>query len=460
MKYKDLLVVISNLENRLAVLEKQNASLRKENSFLKDNLSKYKNPKNSSNSSIPPSKDENRPKPNQSLREVSGRKPGGQLGRQGKTLEMTKTPDQIVELHPDSCRKCGSSLARVPSIKSHSRQVVDIPPIKAVFTEYRSFRKQCPCGCMNEGAFPSGVNSHVSYGPQTEAFIGYFYARQYLPFSRMKETLNDLFNISISEGGIHYLLERFAQKATPVYDIIKQQVCNASVIGADETGVKVDGEKHWIWAWQTPDATYIAHSDNRAKVTIEKEFPEGFPKSVLVSDGWKPQLATLALQHQSCLPHLLRRLNYLNEKYDKQSWSISFQELFYQALDLKKEAIFESEKYIIKRVSIIQELQKLLEHPPDKDHKELYTFYKRMRREQDHLLVFLYLENVPSDNNASERAIRNVKVKQKISGQFKTVKGAENFAKIRSIVDTTIKNGGNVLKALILIAEFNYQFVD
>ena len=304
------------IKTELSVLKSRNSELKSENTILKERLSKYEHPKNSKNSSIPPSKDENRAKPNQSLRRSSGKKPGGQLGHKGKTLEMSATPDHIIELHPDYCRKCGSSLTAVVSEKPKTRQVIDIPPIKAVFTEYRSFSKQCSCGCNNSGEFPKNVTTPISYGSNIEALVGYFHARQHIPFARMKETFNDVFNISISEGGIHCLLNRFAEKTTPVYQLIKERLCSSSVIGADETGAKVNGEKHWIWDWQTPNATYITHSHTRGKITIEKEFPEGFTQSVLVSDGWRPQLATPALHHQSCLPHLLRRLNYLNEKYE------------------------------------------------------------------------------------------------------------------------------------------------
>jgi transposase len=102
-------------------------------------------------------------------------------------------------------------------------------------------------------------------------------------------------------------------------------------------------------------------------------------------------------------------------------------------------------------------LQELLDRPPDIKDKELHTFYKRMRRERQQLFTFLFIENVPSDNNASERAIRNVKVKQKISGQFKTERTAKNFAKIRSVIDTSIKNGMNVVEALTLIAKLQPQ---
>lgn len=114
----------------------------------------------------------------------------------------------------------------------------------------------------------------------------------------------------------------------------------------------------------------------------------------------------------------------------------------------------------VRRAAIVRRLKRLLERPPDKGQKELFTFYKRIRRERDNLFTFLFVEGVPPDNNASERAIRNIKVKQKISGQFKTGKAAGNFAIIRSVIDTTIKNGMGVLEALALIAKLQPQTID
>jgi len=124
MEIHELLAIIEDLKNEIIL--------------LKNRLSKYETPKTSRNSSIPPSKDENRPKTNQSLRESSGKKPGGQLGRQGKTLEMTSTPDEIVELFPDYCNSCGFCLEELPATKEQSRQIIDIPPVKAVYTEYQT----------------------------------------------------------------------------------------------------------------------------------------------------------------------------------------------------------------------------------------------------------------------------------------------------------------------------------
>jgi transposase len=121
---------------------------------------------------------------------------------------------------------------------------------------------------------------------------------------------------------------------------------------------------------------------------------------------------------------------------------------------------FSNKQYNIDRALIIKRFDYLLNNPPNQKQKELYTFYKRMLRERQHIFTFLFIENVPPDNNASERAIRNVKVKQKISGQFKEEHAAQNFAKIRSVIDTTIKNGLNVLEALALIAKFGLQTSD
>lgn len=450
--------LIEVLITRLEALEKEVSFLRKENIELRERLTKYENPKNSRNSSLAPSKDENRPKKNQSLRRPSGKKPGGQHGHKGRTLEMTAEPDLVINLVPDYCRDCGASLDDITAIKEAARQIVDIPPIKAMITEYRSFGRTCNCGRTSIADFPKEVNAPISYGQNIEGLIGYFHARQYLPFKRMQEVLNDVMGIGISEGGIHYLLERFAHKAKPLYETIRERISVAKIVGSDETGAKVNGDKHWFWVWQNQLLTYIAHSSTRGKAAVDIHFPDGFPEATLVRDGWRPQSGTTAKHHQTCLPHLLRHLEYLSQKYDNDLWSESFKVLLYDAITLSKtKKIGQAD---MDRSKIIQRLHILLEKPPDKIQKELYTFYKRACRERENLFPFLFVKDVPSDNNASERAIRNLKVKQKISGQFKTEKAAQNFAIIRSVIDTTIKNGMNVLEAMALLAKLKPQPVD
>lgn len=442
---------------RLNALEEKVASLEKENAFLRERLAKYENPKNSRNSSIPPSKDENRPKRNQSLRGKTGRKPGGQLGHKGNTLKMVETPDLIEKHIPSYCNCCGKDMSSISFAAEGKRQVIDIPKIELRITEHQIFSRTCSCGHKTISKFPIEANAPVSYGNNIESLIGYFHTRQYIPFRRMKEFFNDVFHLPISEGGVHYLLNKLARKAEPAYDLIKQKLLTSShsAIGTDETGVKVAGAKHWAWVWQNDKATFITITDNRAQRSITENFEKGFENSVLVHDCWRSHFNTNALSHQICLAHLLRELNYLSEKYNHK-WSKVCKMLFITALDLKRK-MNQVDYYIHnpKRKAIEKRLDRLLNYSIPTNHKELITFQKRLVKYQDYIFTFLHMPQVPPDNNSSERAIRNIKVKQKVSGQFKSPNGAFIFAVLRSVTDTIIKNDQSVVNSLNVIANLH-----
>jgi len=443
--------ILQNEVQELKILVKH---LLEENADLKRRLSKYEHPKNSNNSSIPPSKDEDRPK-RKSLREKSGLKPGGQKGRKGNTLKMVESPDFIHGHIPFYCNCCGESLDNTQANYKGKRQVYDIPEIEIKVTEHQIFTKQCECGQINEGEYPQEANAPVSYGNNVESLIGYFHTRQYIPFMRIKEIFTDVFNTPISEGGIHYLLDKLVAKAQPAYEMIKQKLQSNTkyATGSDETGVKVDGNKHWAWTWQNEEATFITITDNRGQKSIEQTFKDGFENSVLVHDCWASHFNTNALTHQICTAHLLRDLNYLNELYGHK-WSQATKLLFQLALNLEKQ-MKPSDYYAhnIRRHQLENRLDFLISYilPPDK-HDELIRFQKRLKKYREYFFTFLYRPEVPPDNNASERAIRNIKVKQKVSGLFRSTNGAFRFAVLRSITDTVIKNDLNVLNSLKTIA--------
>jgi len=436
-----------------ALIQKVDA-LSKENAVLKTLLSKYETPKNSNNSSVPPSKDENRPQ-RRSLREQTGRKPGGQKGREGNTLKMVETPDTIESHMPGYCNCCGMDVSAIPHEFVGKRQVFDIPEIKVQVTEHQVFKKRCnACGHETTSSFQAQAKDPVSYGNNIESLIGYLHARQYIPFKRMQEFFNHVLHVPISEGGIHYLLGKLAKKAKPAYEMIKDKLASETggFVGSDETGMKVGGEKYWAWTWQNDGATFITITDNRAQRTITETFGAGFENAVLVHDCWKSHFNTQALSHQICMAHLLRDLNYLTERYGHK-WSRICKTLFKTALGLKNQMC--SADYfnpLLQRSLIEKRLDKLLEYSLPNKHNELVSFQKRLVKYRDYLLTFLYHQKVPPDNNASERAIRNIKVKQKVSGQFKSPNGAFIFAVLRSVTDTILKNKQNVICSLNTIA--------
>ncbi len=368
---------------------------------------------------------------------------------------MSILPDEFVDHVPEYCTVCGSSLEEKAAEMESQRQVVDLPRIQAIWTAHRQYSKTCNCGHKTTTKFPEYINAPIQYGPKIESLICYLHARQYLPYDRMSELLKDSYGVKISQGSIENIIKRFAAKGTTVYNRIKAEIMSAQVVGSDETGIKIGGKKHWAWTWQDVENTLISISRSRGIQAITESVMNHLPKAILCHDAWRAQFSIDCRDHQLCCAHLLRELNYLNELH-KHSWAKKFKKLLYQALGLKRKMVPEDyDTENTQRDSIISSYQKLLDQPPDKKHKELYSFYKRIVKYKDHVFPFLHHYDVPPDNNASERAIRNIKVKQKISGQFRSFKGAKNFAVIRSIIDTLNKRNLNVFQNLELIANFN-----
>ena len=447
-------LIIEGQKQIIELLMEENRQLKLRLQVVEQQLTKLLTRKDSHNSSIPPSKDENRPNRTSSLREKSGKKVGGQPGHEGKTLEMTANPDEIIDHRSCFCPRCGTDVSEMPAEVSEARQVVDIPVIKQVVTEHRVYRHQCTCGHVFESDFPQGVDWSVSYGKNIESLVGYLNVRQYLPFKRLEEMMHDVFGVSISEGGLHSLLNRLSGKGVTAYEMIRQTVLNSSVIGTDETGMKINGKKNWFWTWQSKMATFIAASANRGSETIEIQVNGISAKAVLVHDCWKAHFKTPVGRHQVCTVHLIRELKYLEELY-KVAWPVRFRIMLIEADLLKKRLSPADYLYPDHCRSLLEkELDALLQDHINPKHKELISFQKRMVRYKNHLFTFLYDPAVPSHNNDSEKAIRNVKVKQKVSGQFKTMFAAENFAILRSIIETAIKNDQDVLHALNVIAHY------
>ncbi len=256
-------------------------------------------------------------------------------------------------------------------------------------------------------------------------------------------------------GSVSNLLQKLTVKATPYYDKIKGRISKATSVGADEAGARLNGKKTWMWTWQNEALTFIAHSDNRAYSTIEKHFPEGFSNAVLQHDRYAAHFNCPAQAHQICTAHLLRDLQYINDLYCDCNWAKEMKVLIHEALELKRTlAVTDYYATDAGRNKVQQKLNELLLQTIDPEYNKAITLQKSLRKHNNALFTFLCHPKVPPDNKGSERAIRTIKVKQKVSGQFKAETGAHAFAVLRSVIDTSIKikNAQNTLEALLLIA--------
>lgn len=367
---------------------------------------------------------------------------------------MSEKPDEIQKHIPSYCKQCGEKFNADSVFELHQRkQEVVIPPIKPKFIEHQSYRCTCSkCNTQTTTCLPSHLQANIQYGENIQALITYLSIYQYMPSNRIKKYLQDVMDIPISEGTIYNIIKSMSNKATPVYEAIKEKIAISKVVGGDESGVKIDGGKAWFWVFQNSLYTFIKVTYSRSYQSIAETFPNGFPMSVYVSDSLPAQLKINTKAKQLCLAHLMRELKNFENAF-KCTWATKLKQVFKDAISYEKQmAIDDYSETNLKVKEFENQLTKLLEIDYSGKHNKFKAFVNRLKKNRDSILTFLYHIEVPPDNNGSERAIRNAKVKMKISNQFKSFDFANHYAIIRSVIDTTIKNSKNVFDALSCLA--------
>jgi transposase len=439
---KEAFNLLSASEERIEELEKENKELRN----LVDKANRKDVPKTSRNSDKPPSKDFHRPKRTKERKAKSKKKTGGQIGHDGAFLKMSDKPDYVKNFYPNKCTKCKVKLDKSAAVLDCSKQEIDIPPLQPVVTQFNRFKINCECGKSNCAVLPSRLKGKVQYGPRVRTLINYSLVYQLLPFARLQEMLFVCFGIKLSQGTIFNTMQRTAGKLKHKYEEIKNFIANSEVVGADETVIFVGGKKWYNWVWQNQKATFISCEPDRTKSNIAKHFPLGFKNAILVSDRYSAHLFTLAKGHQICWAHLIRKINFIDDT-EPNHLAEKLVDIYRRAKHLEnlKTSLGNGSK---KTKLLEADLNRLLITKIDKlKFPETQKLFKSLKDHRDKVLTFIYHKSVPSHNNASELAIRNAKVKMKISGCFRS---AQNyFAVIRSLVDTMTKNNMDVFKHLL-----------
>jgi len=414
----------------------------------------------SNNSSVPPSKNPIGIKHTRSLREKSGKKPGGQLGHKGATYIVPAKESITSE---QTWYPAGDASTHGDCYEGACRYVIDIPT--SVYVEVTKhvvmYRKDAD-GNVIKGEFPNGVNSFVSYGPNLQSFITYLNTYVNVPFNKLGELINAMFDISIDNGTISNILNRMRKLSQKPYDAIRDKVAHSKVGGGDETSVNINGEKYWLWVFQTMVAVFLAIDKRRSREVIKRLFADKeLRRLILESDRWGSYFTedVKFKNHQLCLAHLLRNLIYCTEAYPDEPWSLDMIELLRDSIHRRKTEGTSEELHneMQKRLDELLD-RKLINEPQNKaEENTISKLRESLRKYRDYIFTFLIYPEVRYTNNDSEKAVRPMKTKLKVSGCFRTVKGAENYAVFGSIIQTAIKNGQNPLVALQLIAKSAYE---
>jgi transposase len=416
--------------------------------------------KNSKNSHKPPSSDEfNKPKP-KSLRQKNRKKPGGQKGHAGHMLSPVEDPDHIIIHRVTDCTSCGHSLEHAPVRRKETRQVFDLPPLQIEVTQHEAEVKMCPhCQTIHTASFPDHVQHHVQYGPRLKAIAVYLTQYQLLPYERTSELIRDLFGQPISEGTLVTMNNDFCEKASFFEEEIYQALLRSPVVHFDETGIRVKGKRHWLHSASTKDATAYFIHPKRGKEAMDDANLLPQYKGVAVHDAWAPYFRYDECSHALCNVHHLRELQGIWELH-QQVWAKDMMDFLLSAKQEKEkhngilspDTVAKMETTylrILKRgTAELRLLSPSLEGKGRRKQPPAKNLLDRLSAHQDHVLAFLHDPAIPFDNNPSERDIRMAKLKQKISGTFRSKRGSHTFCVIRSFISTVKKQGRNILSSI------------
>ena len=458
--FEELAALVVELRAEVAALRTENAQLRAENAELRARLGK-----NSRNSSKPPSSDGPAKPAPKSLRGRSGRRPGGQAGHRGQTLCQVVDPDRRRRHVPRSCRGCGAGLAGAPEVGLERRQVFDIPAIRMRVTEHQLIKRRCGCGTVTSGEAPVGVDAPTQYGPNVAAIVIYLYVGQFLSKDRTARALAELFGTPISGGTVAAMTARAAAGLAAFTGQVREQLTKAEVAHFDETGLRVASRLRWVHSASTGKYVLITVHDKRGVEAMNAAGVLPAFTGVAVHDGWAPYDTYGQATHARCNAHVLRELQAVidhhthNSGQDVWCWAAqaagalrTMKHLIDQALardgtlnSLDTVRMSEAKHDFRSAARLGARATAARATNLEKDHNALAR--RLLDKHEDHLR-FTIDARVPFDNNAAEREIRMIKIRQKVSGCLRTLTGAEQFCAIRSYLATTAKHGLGLLDAL------------
>ena len=468
---EELLSIITELTSVIVRLTAEQAESNKRIEYLTRQVEELsaalkakRTKKDSHNSSQPPSSDGyNKPNP-KSLRKPSGKKAGGQPGHEGNGMAITREPDEEKRYYPAGCKSCPlSGQCSYTCIGTHYTYDLEVT---TKLVAHKAYSCSCPLHNGEEmcGEFPREAASVKQYGPQLKAFVLTLLTLGYVSVDRTRQILEGL-RIPISNGTIQNIFDTCSKDVADATKIIRDKVAALNVIHCDETGIDINGKLNWLHCLCNPSWSYCVINEKRgSKAMDEIGVIPSLDGCTLVHDFWGAYLKYNNVKHGFCNTHLERELIYAFESTGQQ-WAMSLNHLLSEMcternkLKEKGEQAFSPDvlaKYLLRYDELLQE--GLLQNPipeaiPGKRGRrakgKTRCLIERLQNYKSDILRFAFDWDVPFTNNEAERCVRFSKVKEKISGCFRTKDGADGFMRLMSYIGTAKKHKQSAYDALL-----------
>jgi len=365
------------------------------------------------------------------------KKPGRKAGHEGACRPAPTRIDERKEHSYDRCPDCGEIL-KPSSRKTRTRVIEDIAMAKPVATEHTIHSHWCPKCKKRVEPVVTDALPNATIGNRTLALTSWLHYGLGQSVSQIVSVLNHAYQFPISVGGLTQMWGRAAAEMEPWYDEIRSLARNSAVLNADETGWRVNGKTHWLWAFtsQTDAVTYYHIDESRGSKVVREVLGEVF-NGALVCDFYAAYNAISADRRQRCLAHFLReikRVSLFNKTDQWTGFAPDFKKLIKDALRLGQRSDRDAPDFLSKRARLYKRLDDLC----DGLYKDRHTnrIIKRLARHREEMFAFLHDPNIPPDNNQAEREIRPAVIMRKNSLHNMSDNGARTQSILMSIYRT------------------------
>lgn len=379
----------------------------------------------------------------------------------GALLKNTRVKERVTLSKARLCDVCGEDLDNTPCSHHERRTKIDIV-FEKVVEHVDAEVKQCPvCDATVKGKFPADMHGPLQYGDGLKAFVINLLVSQMVAINRAQTLLTSMIGVVISEATLlafvlrlHRALERWEQHATA-------QLLKAPSMHVDETSLRVDKQNHWIHVYSAGEITlkFLHRKRGTAAITSIDIIPRY--DGVIIHDCWSSYLSYDHCDHGLCGSHLLRELTFIVDANDY-AWARHMKRLLQESCatvsrSTEKRLTDEALARLQKRYRTIltrgeKELPPIPQKPSGKRGKlaksDAHNLLERLQKHEKSVLLFAKNPHVAFTNNRAERDLRMSKVKQKVSGCFRSEIYAQAYCRISSYLQTMANKGHNPLIAI------------